>query len=601
MKQRSIKLSILGYKISKSFKIFFNDELLTNKNKKAYVESVNPTLVNLKSLNVNETVEVYLNKYAFSSNLNEKIEKLIDNNKQYKKYKCENFLKLKVKDLPPDEGILFLLFIATLNESKIAFIDDEKINISKEIIDQFSSDIKVYYLSELKTQLSCSKTINLQLENVDLHSKDEAYFNNNFFDSLHYIKHNKTKLFLPLILASIVFSFFNVITTFSSHNQTKVLLKKLEKDNINETIIEKEINYYSHNSYFLQQKEGFFDDEEVSKIKEYTTNKCAPIYSTSLYFGGDNNEYAIKRYFTQSYKIIINNIDVLNSFSLSFYNGLKEDTLNRVPTNDNEIMISDIYAHYLLRFGVKTYVSEGKSTLVKLNSIDELIGMKILDNYKIVGIASKNNALESTKPYFNKKINQISDYEYYLLNGFEISKCIFLFSNDYESIKPNKYIVELKNSFTSNYKFIKSLCHDNVNVLLINKYSVFDSIPRNPFTQSGVMINSIILSFSVPFAIALFIYMKIYIKKGEYIVYARLGIKQFKNNKNLFYSTLLLAGLAYMVSLIISLIVLLLLQNFALSYLFEINIITILIQTIISILLTLFSYLIIKKQIQKNI
>ena len=95
--------------------------------------------------------------------------------------------------------------------------------------------------------------------------------------------------------------------------------------------------------------------------------------------------------------------------------------------------------------------------------------------------------------------------------------------------------------------------------------------------------------------------MKIYIKKGEYIIYARLGIKQFKNNKNLFYSTSLLAGLAYIVSLIISLIVLLLLQNFALSYLFEINIITILIQTIISILLTLFSYLIIKKQIQKNI
>ena len=63
----------------------------------------------------------------------------------------------------------------------MAFIDDEKINISKEIIDQFSSDIKVYYLSELKTQLSCSKTINLQLENVDLHSNDEAYFNNNFF------------------------------------------------------------------------------------------------------------------------------------------------------------------------------------------------------------------------------------------------------------------------------------------------------------------------------------------------------------------------------------------------------------------------------------
>ena len=184
MKQRSIKLSILGYKISKSFKIFFNDELLTNKNKKAYVESINPTLVNLKSLNVNETVEAYLNKYAFSSNLNEKIEKLIDNNKQYKKYKNENFLKLKVKDLLPDEGILFLLFIATLNNSKIAFIDDEKINISKEIIDQFSSDIKVYYLSELKTQLSCSKTINLQLENVDLHSKDEAYFNNNFFEIL---------------------------------------------------------------------------------------------------------------------------------------------------------------------------------------------------------------------------------------------------------------------------------------------------------------------------------------------------------------------------------------------------------------------------------
>lgn len=314
--------------------------------------------------------------------------------------------------------------------------------------------------------------------------------------SLVTLKKKKMKLATSFIISSITAVLFSMALLFQTFDSNKVLLQTQFKHGQLGAFITNTISYYDHDSYFEQIKYAPFNDDQISKITEYTQGyafrvgefwnknykEFRDIFVSSEFYSGEH-----KYYVNGSFDPLEIKPELAEGAGLIRCPKLSKTIENRFPETYDEIAISTLNAELILKHGlVEERNKDGSINKVFYpQRMDDIIGRKTFLGITIVGIFSVTDGSEEYwRPYFEKEpeFDKPRDYEHFndMANGSDLSRFVYvkpgfakqLQAPDYYYHEPTTYYVKLKGSFTSDYRFLKSLSRKkNNHIEIANMYS----------------------------------------------------------------------------------------------------------------------------------
>lgn len=304
-----------------------------------------------------------------------------------------------------------------------------------------------------------------KLENIkkDTYDKDSA----NFIKSKLPIKHayrigvsnlsiKPFRLIMTVLICTIAFVLFGLASTLTFYDNEAVFKETLEKSNCDNIKIgnESKLKYYDYNEGELIGKgeyyiEAYFSEED---IKEYSEK-----YGNNI-FGVCNVNLSIKTYinFSNYYSSLINSMGYLNE-----NNELRNNIIyGNYPVNDRELCISKYMAESL----INNVILDEENKKININSIEELIGQKIVGNNGMNFIISGIIDFGDIDPKYDVLKDKNSDYK--LINEFSKEledgiQCIAF--TTMETIKEYSQLMTNNNTFhTSNYLGMYSSQSDTI-------------------------------------------------------------------------------------------------------------------------------------------
>ncbi len=251
------------------------------------------------------------------------------------------------------------------------------------------------------------------------------------------LKTKPFRLFFTIILCTVSFVLFGLLSTMTFYDSTQTLKQTLKDSSLSSVRLEKE--YQLHVKYYTNGiKDGEYEREEKASFTAEEVDSYAQIYGENT-FGAVKNERSFSVQTPSKYwKNSINYYAYLPE-NHSLRSNLKGD----YPLNENEIAISSYTANV---------IKECKSSEMTqaVEEIEDLIGQKLTLNgeaYKIVGIfetpelSSKYDELKESSSNYSL----INEYENTLTDGYYLLS--FVSEDQFEKI------VSDKNHYSSNVAF----------------------------------------------------------------------------------------------------------------------------------------------------
>lgn len=259
------------------------------------------------------------------------------------------------------------------------------------------------------------------------YNKDEAKFVKSRLPYKHAIKLGlsglKTKpirLFFTVLLCTIAFVLFGLLSTLTFYN-SEATFKKSLKDS-NREIISVNKSYTTNVIWYYEGAEGFhhtssnkakFNQNDIEEIKKTFGND---VFGTIVNPSGKiNTNKTDNPYF-------VNEIQQIGY--LPENNKIRKSIIGNYPENNNEILISSYTASVLLHSGL--YDSNGQ--LLNIRNVSELIGKEI---------ALNNNTYRITGYFDSGAINT----KYDLLNSSQVEKDNKLYTEFIADLEDGLYLI----------------------------------------------------------------------------------------------------------------------------------------------------------------
>ena len=236
------------------------------------------------------------------------------------------------------------------------------------------------------------------------------------------IRHKKFRLILTTLLCIIAFTCFGLTNTLNNYDEAKVHADTMIK--------EKAENLY------LSRKEKNYNTNEISskymnKIKDNIDSKIVRNSTITV----DNNlwylpmEFTLKENYVDKafYQISLSN-SMNDTFEIHTDEDLKNyDIIGNYPINSNEVLISELYAEFLVASNFKVLNEKNELTDKTVETKQELLGLKIPigNTYLIISGILKDTDLSKYYPLKDS-------------NGEELE------------IRPSKLYAEYKNKYDAN-------------------------------------------------------------------------------------------------------------------------------------------------------
>lgn len=223
----------------------------------------------------------------------------------------------------------------------------------------------------------------------------------------------------------------------------------------------------------------------------------------------------------------------------------------KLPSNQNEIAITDYWADMFLRFGYKDYES---NEIVKISSIDELIGKKLEKDFVICGIYKTDESQEFLKKYDHDAVNNSlpDDYLFMYLRGEHSMNYGFVCNGFFEKNIPSPVCLDvyykLKGNLASDKQILSYLTYSyeetftngrpndwvnyythNVSATFKTRYSGFDMATDTLRSKECVKVLLIVSSvLAVLSALILFNFLNASLdeKKHEFGILRALGARK---------------------------------------------------------------------------
>jgi len=263
------------------------------------------------------------------------------------------------------------------------------------------------------------------------------------------LKTKPFRLFFTIILCTVSFVLFGLLSTMTFYDSTQTLKQTLKDSSLSSVMLSKE--YRLHVKYYTNGiKDGQYDREEKASFTEKEVNSYAHIYGENT-FGAVNKESSFSVQTPSKYWK--NSIDYYAYVPEN--HSLRTKLTGDYPFNENEIAISSYTANV---------IKECKSSEMThaVETIADLIGQKLTLNgegYKIVGIfetpklLSKYDALKENSHNYSL----LNEYENTLEDGYYLLALV--------SENQFKKIVSSKNGYSSNVAF------NNRNMMVAASYN----------------------------------------------------------------------------------------------------------------------------------
>lgn len=346
---------------------------------------------------------------------------------------------------------------------------------------------------------------------------------------------------LLAILISFICLLFKIVKTDVKELHIKTLL--------NSDVINVQLNVNATNK---EEK-----DKKIFEIYQKLQNEFE-IDNIGFSYGIYDHNFAVfwqfckEEYYYKYYEIALSNREDYNEYIIG---NLNLKLIGKMPEKENEIVISNYLADYLVKLGITT----DSSTCFFPKSYEEIISsdaeVKLGDLYlKIVGIYQDNSNIDK-----NKMLNN-EDIEYVSKNAFKIYISDNFLKNDFEFYKKALYIYERDYD-----KLVKIFnLNDDINVTTI--YSEEFNSLNNTLNKIDSLIVFLLLTLLFVFCLMVSIYGILSIKKqrNNFNVLKILGAKNSDLKKivivqNLFFNIIyffvsigFVLGLSWIFNLFIS-------------------------------------------------
>lgn len=224
------------------------------------------------------------------------------------------------------------------------------------------------------------------------------------------LKYKKIRLFFTILLCTISFIIFGVLSTMTFYNSDLTFKQTLKDSNLEHMVLNK---YYKVNEkiYYEGEKVGEYPVPYQTSFSKEEFENYKKEYGKDIFYG-INVEYKLDTRIESDYWR-----NQIYSFAhISEDNSLYSKITGKYPTNNNEICISSYTANVI--YNNKIYDSQTGKTL-NLSSPSEIIGKNLfLGNniYKVVGILDtgsidpKFDELKVKGEKNNKAINEYLTY-----------------------------------------------------------------------------------------------------------------------------------------------------------------------------------------------
>ncbi len=219
------------------------------------------------------------------------------------------------------------------------------------------------------------------------YSEKDSYFINSKLPLKHAIKiglsslRNKPiRLLLTIILCTVAFGLFGLLSTLSFYN-SEAMLKQTLYDGGNAVIRANKTYGATMKWYFNGELDSEFETSYHTCFNENDLKELQEQFGNDV-FGGVPTEASLNIH-SSSLDYWINRIETFAFLPQS--NSLRNKITGSYPSNDNEIVVSTYVADMFTNCGI--YSADGK--LLELDSASDIIGETIAvgnHNYKVVGI-----------------------------------------------------------------------------------------------------------------------------------------------------------------------------------------------------------------------
>ena len=216
----------------------------------------------------------------------------------------------------------------------------------------------------------------------------------------------KVRLVTSLLLSILACTGLGVVQSIKSADRDRVVLRSQYDENKKELFSIRSQEEIVNSEQTIKRDCSFLKEQKAA-ISSYC-GSAKPVYITDTHFAFRGQYYTFDNEGDNPFKNIIwrndgrvievNEQTGLDDAKLKRDPRLSPETPCRLPSNYEEIAITDFQAEAFLAFGFKEY-NGGPEDFRFFNSIDELIGLKLRDSYTITGIFSTEDSLDEWKAY----------------------------------------------------------------------------------------------------------------------------------------------------------------------------------------------------------
>lgn len=514
------------YNIGRKGKISIDDIKINKKNvcliRNSKISIISDKYNFLNDLTIQDNLNIVLDLADCQNEKLEEVYKIVNLSK--KEINEKQYLNKKSNELPNFIKLKFALVFALIKNPKILIFDEPCENCSLQnkteviqllknlsnnhIVIVLSSNTSLYsdyadqilsfkfgcFKCEKKIEFTDTKVNNIESKTL---CKGKLSFKNLLKIALTKPIKNKILFSISSLFSICSMALFLFLFILTNCNTNEVLLKKQISEKQHGCLIQNKITFYDRSSDFQHIVSAPYNDEQVKKIYSYTNNNVSPIcnlvpiYSSS-YNDNFTSDFINSFYINEAMTLFFGGcleVDQQNSslYGLVDCKELLSTTINRFPETYDEIAINNAMAKVYVNCGC--YILEENTNICKPfqpTKIDDLIGKRLKNGYKIVGIYSATDGFEEFfEPYFyqkNIKFENKKEENYFdkMKVGFSISEFAYvkpgysktnLFSK--EKMETSNYFVCLSGKYKLDKKFIQSLSDNSHFTLLINQYSGF--------------------------------------------------------------------------------------------------------------------------------
>lgn len=434
-----------------------------------------------------------------------------------KKVQLDNYATRKINELSGGEKQRVAIARALIKNPSIILADEPTGNLDTEnseiifsMLKEISQDCLVVLVTHDKEsasryadkiiELSDGKVINdtfnetIQIEETKKKlNKSHIKLFKRFKFALGMLSHKKLRLIFTILIISLAFTLLGVSLNVLKFDIPRMHAETMQKEGENEIVIKRKGSYYNDNrtiltDYYLNKIENIIGNNYITYSRLVTDNQNYEFKDFIDTFSTNFNDL----YYENAFYQLLNNCWG-DTYFISYSKDKLEnfDIIGEIPTGENEILISEALAEYLVAAGFyETYYDEKYKAYMAKNVIvetkEELINKKVhvrsginntsVENLIIKGIIKDEN-LQKYEPLKNEDYNKMKQESNALYKEFE------------QYLKDNMYNIIVNDNFfeIGNWKendFFEGHVFPNVFTLKdMTKYNIYNFSINSSVTE----------------------------------------------------------------------------------------------------------------------